>query len=82
MLFHCEESSTTKTASFRRNPPGARGFGQQALSFVGYDDKHRALLSFAPGNPKTLARDPTGSATGSYAFSISGRSRPASRRRT
>ncbi len=39
MLIHCEESATTKTAPFRRNPSGAGGFGPQALSLVGRDAK-------------------------------------------
>ncbi len=39
MLIHCEESATTKTAPFRRNPLGAGGFGPQALSLVGRDAK-------------------------------------------
>ncbi len=38
MLFHWEESATTKTAPFRRNPKGAGGFGPQALSLVGHDE--------------------------------------------
>ena len=38
MLIHWEESATTKTAPFRRNPEGAGGFGPQALSLVGHDE--------------------------------------------
>ena len=38
MLIHWEESATTKTAPFRRNPKGAGGFGPQALSIVGHDE--------------------------------------------
>ena len=48
MLFHWEESATTKTAPFRRNPSGAGGpptyqteaaGAPQALSFVNHDEK-------------------------------------------
>ena len=48
MLIHWEESATTKTAPFRRNPSGAGGAptyqteaagAPQALSFVGHDEK-------------------------------------------
>ena len=59
MLFHWEESTTTKTALFRRNPMDAWGFGPQALSFVGYDARTSCPPHFAPGDPKTLARDAT-----------------------
>ena len=38
MLIYWEESATTKTAPFRRNPTGAGGFGPQALSLVGHDE--------------------------------------------
>ena len=38
MPLHCEESATTKTVPFRRNPTGAWGFAPRALSFVGYDE--------------------------------------------
>ncbi len=38
MLIHWEESATTKTAPFRRNPKGAGGVGPQALSLVGHDE--------------------------------------------
>ena len=64
MLFHCEEPTTTKTAAGRRNDHflnqgGAWGFGPKALSFVGYDGKTSCPPHFAPGDPKTLARDAT-----------------------
>ncbi len=67
MLIHCEESATTKTAPFRRNPSGAGGFGPQALSPVGRDDKTApaasvsnlgARSSLRACNPKTPARGP------------------------
>ncbi len=58
MLIHCEESATTKTAQFRRNPVGAGGFGPQALSLVGRDDKTSLRSSLRACNPKTPARGP------------------------
>ena len=67
MLIHCEESATTKTAPFRRNPLGAGGFGPQALSLVGRDDKTApaasvsnlgARSSLRACYPKTPARGP------------------------
>ncbi len=67
MLIHCEESATTKTAPFRRNPLGAGGFGPQALPLVGRDAKTApaasvsnlgARSSFRACNPKTPARGP------------------------
>ncbi len=67
MLVHCEESATTKTAPFRRNPLGAGGFGPQALSLVGRDAKTApaasvsnlgARSSLRACNPKTPARGP------------------------
>ncbi len=58
MLIHCEESTTTKTAPFRRNPLGAGGFGPQALSFVGHDEKTSFRSSLRACNPKTPARGP------------------------
>ncbi len=58
MLIHCEESTTTKTAPFRRNPLGARGFGPQALSFVGHDEKTSFLSLLRTCNPKTPTRGP------------------------
>ncbi len=42
MHIHREESATTKTATFRRNPSGTGGFGSQALSGIdkaGHDEK-------------------------------------------
>ncbi len=58
MLFHWEESATTKTAPFRRNPSGAGGFGPQALSLVGHDEKTSLHSSLRACNPKTPARGP------------------------
>ena len=58
MLIHYEESATTKTAPFRRNPMGAGGFGPQALSFVGHDEKTSFRSSLRACNPKTPARGP------------------------
>ncbi len=58
MRIHWEESATTKTAPFRRNPSGAGGFGPQALSFVGHDEKTSLRSSFRACNPKTPARGP------------------------
>ena len=58
MLIHWEESATTKTAPFRRNPLGAGGFGPQALSFVGHDEKTSFRSSLRACNPKTPARGP------------------------
>ena len=46
MLIHWEESMTTKTVPFHRNPSGAWVFGPQALSFVGHDDKASFRSSF------------------------------------
>ena len=57
MLIHWEKSATTKTAPFRRNPLGAGGFGPQALSFVGHDEKTSFRSSLRACNPKTPARD-------------------------
>ena len=76
MLFHWEESTTTKTAAGRRNDHflnqgGAWGFGPQALSFVGYDAKTSCPPHFAPGDPKTLARDATDCCHGLLAASTS-----------
>ncbi len=56
MLIHWEESATTKTAPFRRNPLGAGGFGPQALSLVGHDVKTSFRSSLRACNPKTPAR--------------------------
>ncbi len=67
MLIHCEESATTKTARFRRNPMGAGGpptfqteaaGAPQALSFVGHDEKTSFRSSLRACNPKTPARGP------------------------
>ncbi len=58
MLTHWEESATTKTAPFHRNPLGAGGFGPQALSLVGHDGKTSFRSSLRACNPKTPARDP------------------------
>jgi hypothetical protein len=67
MLIHWEESATTKTAPFRRNPLGSGGGGPQALSFVGHDVKMAPAASviglggrssLRACNPKTPARDP------------------------
>ena len=58
MLIHCEESATTKTAPFRRNPLGTGGFGPQALSLVGHDEKTSFRSSLRASNPKTPARGP------------------------
>ena len=67
MLIHWEESATTKTAPFRRNPLGAGGpptfqteaaGAPQALSFVGHDVKTSLRSSLRACNPKTPARDP------------------------
>ncbi len=58
MLIHCEESTTTNTAPFRRNPLGAGGFGPQALSFVGHDEKTSFRSSLRACNLKTPARGP------------------------
>ncbi len=69
MRIHWEESATTKTAPFRRNPLGAGGFGPQALSLVGHDEKTApaasvsnlgARSSLRACNPKTPARGPRG----------------------
>ena len=64
MLFHCEESATTKTASFRRNPSGARGFGPRALSFVGHDEIASCPPHSAPATRRPVRAAPQGSATG------------------
>ena len=64
MLFHWEESATTKTAPFRRNPLGAGGFGPQALSLVGHDGKTSFRSSLRACNPKTPARGPRDSRHG------------------
>ena len=58
MLFHWEESATTKTAPFRRNPVGVGGVGPQALSLVGHDAKTSFRSSLRTCNPKTPARGP------------------------
>ena len=58
MLIHCEESATTKTAPFRRNPLGAGGVGPQALSLVGHDEKTSFRSPLRDCNPKTPARGP------------------------
>ena len=67
MLIHWQESATTKTAPFRRNPLGAGGFGPQALSLVGRDAKTAPAASVSnlggrsslrACNPKTPARGP------------------------
>ena len=58
MHIHWEESATTKTAPFRRNPMGAGGFGPQALSFVGHDVKTSFRSSLRACNPKTPTRGP------------------------
>ncbi len=58
MRIHWEESATTKTAPFRHNPSGAGGFGQQALSLVGHDEKTSLRSSLRACNPKTPARGP------------------------
>ncbi len=67
MLIHCEESATTKTAPFRRNPLGAGGpptfqteaaGAPQALSFVGHDEMTSFRSSLRACNPKTPARGP------------------------
>ena len=60
MRFHCEESTTTKTASFRRNPSGARGFGPRALSFVGYDEVASLPPHFAPATRRPVRATPAG----------------------
>jgi hypothetical protein len=54
--IHWEESATTKTARFRRNPLGAGAVGPQALSFVGHDVKTSLRSSLRACNPKTPAR--------------------------
>ena len=64
MLFHCEESATTKTASFRRNPSGARGFGPRALSFVGHDEIASLPPLFAPATRRPARAAHEGSPTG------------------
>ena len=64
MPFHCEESTTTKTVPFRRNPPGAWGFGPRALSFVGYDETASCPPHFAPATRRPMRAAPQGSATG------------------
>ena len=64
MRIHWEESATTKTAPFRRNPLGAGGFGPQALSFVGHDEKTSLRSSLRARNPKTPARGPRDSCYG------------------
>ena len=58
MRIHWEESATTKTAPFRRNPLGAGGFRPQALSLVGHDEKTSLHSSLRACNPKTPARGP------------------------
>ena len=58
MLIHWKKSATTKTAPFRRNPSGAGGFGPQALSLVGRDEKTSLRSSLRACNPKTPARGP------------------------
>ncbi len=58
MRIHWEESASTKTAPFRRNPLGAGGFGPQALSLVGHDGKSSLRSSLRAGDPKTPARGP------------------------
>jgi hypothetical protein len=58
MHIHWEESATTKTAPFRRNPLGTGGFGPQALSLVGHDVKTSFRSSLRACNPKTPARGP------------------------
>ena len=58
MRIHWEESATTKTAPFRRNPSGAGGFGPQALSLVRHDEKTSLHSSLRACNPKTPARGP------------------------
>ncbi len=67
MLFHWEESATTKTAPFRRNPTGAGGpptyqteaaGAPQAVSLVGHDEKTSLHSSLRACNPKTPARGP------------------------
>ncbi len=47
-----------KTAPFRRNPMGVGGFGLQALSLVGHDEKPSFRSSLRTCNPKTPARGP------------------------
>ncbi len=71
MLFHWEESATTKTAPFRRNPSGAGGFGPQALSFVGHDEKTSFHSSLRACNPKTPARGPRDFCHGLLGFRFS-----------
>ena len=70
MLIHWEESATTKTAPFRRNPLGAGGVGPQALSGIfkpGHDVKTAPAASvidlggrssLRACDPKTPARGP------------------------
>ena len=45
-------------ARCRRNPLGAGGFGPQALSFVGHDERASLRSTLRACAPKTPARDP------------------------
>jgi hypothetical protein len=58
MILHWEESATTKTAQFGRNPLNSNGFGPQALSLVGHDGKTSFRSSLRACNLKTPARGP------------------------
>jgi hypothetical protein len=64
MLLHCEESTTTKTAPFRRNPLGAPGFGPRALSLVGHDEIASLHPHFAPVTRRPVRAAHEGSTTG------------------
>ena len=70
MLIHWEESATTKTAPFRRNPLGSGGFGPQALSLVGHDVKTAPAASVSDLGARTSlrARNPTTPARGPRDF--------------
>ena len=69
MLFHCEESATTKTAPFRRNPLGAGGpptyqteaaGAPQALSGIvktGHDEKTALAASVSNLGAHSSLRD-------------------------
>ena len=75
MLIHWKESATTKTAPFRRNPSGAGGFGPQALSLVGRDEKTSPAPHFAPATRRPLRAALETSATGCWAVVVDTHSR-------
>jgi hypothetical protein len=54
MHIHWEESATTKTAPFRRNPLGAGGAGRRLCRSSVTMKRHRSAPHFAPATRSLL----------------------------